>query len=32
MKNQKMKNPTLYSDIFVPDVEAHVWEDGRIYF
>ena len=31
MRNTKMKNPTLYSDIFVPDVEAHVWNDGRIY-
>ena len=24
-------NPLLDSRIFVPDVEAHVWEDGRIY-
>ena len=24
-------NPILAPDIFVPDVEAHVWEDGRIY-
>ena len=24
-------NPLLDSHIFVPDVEAHVWEDGRIY-
>ena len=26
-----MKNPLLNSNIFVPDGEAHVWEDGRIY-
>lgn len=24
-------NPILNADVFVPDVEAHVWEDGRIY-
>lgn len=24
-------NPILSPDIFVPDVEAHVWEDGRMY-
>ncbi len=24
-------NPILANDIFVPDAEAHVWEDGRIY-
>ena len=24
-------NPILAPDIFVPDVEAHVWDDGRIY-
>lgn len=24
-------NPILAPDIFVPDVEAHVWKDGRIY-
>lgn len=24
-------NPILPDHIFVPDVEAHVWEDGRIY-
>lgn len=24
-------NPILTLDAFVPDVEAHVWEDGRIY-
>ena len=24
-------NPILPLDIFIPDVEAHVWEDGRIY-
>ncbi len=24
-------NPILAPEIFVPDVEAHVWEDGRIY-
>ncbi|MBQ7378878.1 MAG: family 43 glycosylhydrolase [Clostridia bacterium] len=24
-------NPILSPEIFVPDVEAHVWEDGRIY-
>ncbi len=24
-------NPILPEHIFVPDVEAHVWEDGRIY-
>lgn len=24
-------NPILNPDIFVPDVEAHIWEDGRIY-
>lgn len=24
-------NPLLPNDIYVPDVEAHVWEDGRIY-
>ncbi len=24
-------NPLLPEDVFVPDVEAHVWEDGRIY-
>ena len=26
-----MKNPLLNSNIFVPDGEAHVWDDGRIY-
>ena len=26
-----MKNPLLDDNIFVPDAEAHVWEDGRIY-
>ncbi len=25
-------NPILPAEIFVPDVEAHVWEDGRLYF
>ncbi len=24
-------NPILNNDTFIPDVEAHVWEDGRIY-
>ncbi|MBE6726008.1 MAG: xylosidase [Ruminococcaceae bacterium] len=24
-------NPILPPDVFVPDVEAHVWEDGRVY-
>ena len=24
-------NPLLPLDTFVPDAEAHVWEDGRIY-
>ena len=24
-------NPLLPSGIYVPDAEAHVWEDGRIY-
>ena len=24
-------NPILNLDTFVPDVEAHTWEDGRIY-
>ena len=24
-------NPILPLDTFVPDVEAHVWDDGRIY-
>ncbi|MBP3292474.1 MAG: family 43 glycosylhydrolase [Clostridia bacterium] len=24
-------NPILPNDTFVPDVEAHVWEDGRVY-
>lgn len=24
-------NPILDSHIFIPDVEAHVWEDGRMY-
>ncbi|MBQ5361717.1 MAG: family 43 glycosylhydrolase [Clostridia bacterium] len=24
-------NPILAPDIFIPDVEAHVWEDGRMY-
>lgn len=24
-------NPLLPNDIYVPDVEAHVWKDGRIY-
>lgn len=24
-------NPILPADLFIPDVEAHVWEDGRIY-
>ncbi|MBE6648629.1 MAG: xylosidase [Ruminococcaceae bacterium] len=28
---KKTKNPLLDSKIFVPDAEAHVWEDGRIY-
>lgn len=26
-----MSNPLLDSRTFVPDVEAHVWQDGRIY-
>ena len=26
-----MHNPILAENIFVPDAEAHVWEDGRIY-
>lgn len=26
-----MKNPLLDDNVFVPDAEAHVWEDGRIY-
>lgn len=28
---QRMMNPILNPDIFVPDAEAHVWDDGRIY-
>ena len=31
MKISYAHNPILPNDIFVPDVEAHVWEDGRIY-
>ncbi len=31
MSNQFAHNPILAPDVFVPDVEAHVWEDGRIY-
>lgn len=34
-ENEKMDkfahNPLLDDNTFVPDVEAHVWEDGRIY-
>lgn len=30
MKNYS-HNPILPNDTFVPDAEAHVWEDGRIY-
>jgi len=26
-----MKNPLLEDKYFIPDVEAHVWSDGRIY-
>ncbi|MBO7658891.1 MAG: family 43 glycosylhydrolase, partial [Clostridia bacterium] len=26
-----MKNPLLDDKYFIPDVEAHVWSDGRIY-
>ncbi len=26
-----IRNPLLDENIFVPDVEAHVWDDGRIY-
>ena len=28
---KKFCNPLLDEDIFVPDAEAHVWDDGRIY-
>ena len=31
MKTPYAHNPILPNDTFVPDVEAHVWEDGRIY-
>lgn len=31
MKNTYAHNPILNNDTFIPDVEAHVWEDGRIY-
>lgn len=31
MSNLKMKNPILPNNAFVPDGEAHVWADGRIY-
>ncbi|MBP3917904.1 MAG: family 43 glycosylhydrolase [Clostridia bacterium] len=31
MNHQYAHNPLLDSHIFIPDVEAHVWEDGRIY-
>ena len=24
-------NPLLPTDLFIPDVEAHVWQDGRVY-
>ena len=24
-------NPLLPPDVFVPDAEAHVWDDGRVY-
>ena len=24
-------NPLLPADLFIPDVEAHVWQDGRVY-
>lgn len=31
MKTAYPHNPILKNDTFVPDVEAHVWADGRIY-
>ena len=31
MKMEKYRNPLLDENTFVPDVEAHVWNDGRIY-
>ena len=31
ISNLYAPNPLLGSDCFIPDVEAHVWEDGRIY-
>lgn len=31
MKHIYAHNPLLDDDVFVPDVEAHVWGDGRIY-
>lgn len=30
MMSDYSHNPLLDSGIFVPDVEAHAWEDGRI--
>ena len=29
--NAYAHNPILNNDTFIPDVEAHVWADGRIY-
>ncbi len=26
-----IKNPILPPHVFVPDAEAHVWDDGRLY-
>ncbi len=31
MYTQYPHNPILDSHLFIPDVEAHVWEDGRMY-
>ena len=31
MNTIPVTNPLLPIDVFVPDAEAHVWEDGRIY-
>lgn len=31
MYRQYLHNPILDSHFFIPDVEAHVWEDGRMY-
>jgi len=31
MKKQLATNPPLATNLCIPDVEAHVWEDGRLY-